>query len=317
MAAIEAVGLRKAFRSVQALDGLELVVPDGSVCGLLGPNGAGKTTAVRILATLTRPDAGSASVGGHDVVRYPQRVRSVIGLAGQHAAVDDDLTGRENLFVLGLMHHLGRRGARARADDLLGQFGLADAADRLVKTWSGGMRRRLDVVASLIVTPLVLFLDEPTTGLDPRSRADIWATIQTLAAGGTTVLLTTQYLEEADRLCDQIVIVDSGRVTTQGSPSALKGALGSRIDVTVAAGADLAAASTVVGRFAQGQPSLEPSENRLTAAIAAGAVTLPELVRLLDAAGVAAQDVSIRQPTLDEVFLDHTGARDKDKEVVA
>jgi ABC-2 type transport system ATP-binding protein len=234
-------------------------------------------------------------------------VRSVIGLAGQHAAVDEDLTGRENLFILGLMHHLGRRGAKARAASLLDQFGLADAADRLVKTWSGGMRRRLDVIASLIVTPLVLFLDEPTTGLDPRSRADIWATIGTLAADGTTVLLTTQYLEEADRLCDQIVIVDSGRVTTHGSPSALKDALGSRVDVTVADGADLSAASAVVARFAQRQPSLEPSENRLTAAIAAGALTLPELVRSLDAAGVAAQDVSIRRPTLDEVFLDNTG----------
>jgi len=321
VAAIEAAGLRKAFGSVRALDGLDLEVPDGSVCGLLGPNGAGKTTAVRVLATLTRPDSGTASIGGHDVVRYPHRVRSVIGLAGQHAAVDEDLTGRENLFILGLMHHLGRHGARARAASLLGQFGLADAADRLVKTWSGGMRRRLDVIASLIVTPLVLFLDEPTTGLDPRSRADIWATIEMLAADGTTVLLTTQYLEEADRLCDQIVIVDSGRVTTHGSPSALKDALGRRVDVTVADGADLSAASAVVARFAQRPPSLEPSENRLTAAIAAGAVTLPELVRGLDAAGVAAQDVSIRRPTLDEVFLDNTGASGEpeltEKEVVA
>jgi ABC-2 type transport system ATP-binding protein len=312
VAAIEAAGLMKAFGSVRALDGLDLAVPAGSVCGLLGPNGAGKTTAVRVLATLTRPDAGSASVGGHDVVRYPRRVRSVIGLAGQHAAVDDDLTGRENLFILGLMHHLGRRGARARATSLLEQFGLADAAGRLVKTWSGGMRRRLDVVASLIVTPLVLFLDEPTTGLDPRSRAEVWATIETLAAEGTTVLLTTQYLEEADRLCDQIVIMDSGRVSTQGSPSALKDALGSRIDVTLADGAELAAASAVVARFALGPPSLEPTENRLTAAIAAGAVSLPELVRTLDAAGLAASDVSIRRPTLDEVFLDHTGAREKE-----
>jgi ABC-2 type transport system ATP-binding protein len=313
VAAIEASGLRKAFGSVQALDGVDLAVPDGRVCGLLGPNGAGKTTAVRILATLTRPDAGSARVGGHDVVRYPQRVRSVIGLAGQHAAVDDDLTGRENLFVLGLMHHLGRRAARSRASSLLDQFGLADAADWLVKTWSGGMRRRLDVVASLIVTPLVLFLDEPTTGLDPRSRADIWATIETLAAGGTTILLTTQYLEEADRLCDQIVIVDSGRVTTQGSPDELKDALGSRIDVTLADGADLSVASAVLAELARRPPELEPGENRLTAPIAAGSMTLPELVRVLDAAGVAAQDVSIRRPTLDEVFLDHTGANEKNE----
>ncbi len=314
VAAIKAVGLRKAFGSVQALDGLDLEVPDGSVCALLGPNGAGKTTAVRVLATLTKPDAGTVSVGGHDVVRYPQRVRSVIGLAGQHAAVDEDLTGRENLFILGLMHHLGRRGARARAARLLEQFDLADAADRLVKTWSGGMRRRLDVLASLIVTPLVLFLDEPTTGLDPRSRADIWATIGTLAAEGTTVLLTTQYLEEADRLCDQIVIVDSGRVTTHGSPGALKDALGSRVDVTVLDAATLPAAAAVVARFALSSPSFAPSESRLTAAIAADAVSLPELVRRLDAAGVTARDVSIRQPTLDEVFLDHTGRRPEKQE---
>jgi ABC-2 type transport system ATP-binding protein len=215
---IEATGLRKSFGKVKALDGLDLNVPRGSVCALLGPNGAGKTTAVRILATLARPDAGTARVAGHDVVRQPRRVRELIGLAGQHAAVDDDLTGRENLFILGLMHHLGRTGAHTRADELLEQFGLSEAADRLVKTWSGGMRRRLDVVASLIVTPLVLFLDEPTTGLDPRSRADIWAAIRALAAEGTTIMLTTQYLDEADQLSDQIVIIDAGRVVAQGRP---------------------------------------------------------------------------------------------------
>jgi ABC-2 type transport system ATP-binding protein len=307
MAAIEARGLRKAFGPVQALAGLDLDIPEGSVCALLGPNGAGKTTTVRVLATLTRLDAGQARVAGFDVARQPRRVRAVIGLAGQHAAVDDDLTGRENLFILGLMHHLGRHGARARADALLAQFGLAEAAGRLVKTWSGGMRRRLDVIASLIVPPRVLFLDEPTAGLDPRSRADIWASVRTLAASGTTVLLTTQYLEEADRLSDQIVIVDAGRVTTHGSPDALKDALGSRIEVAVAGAADLPAAAAVVRRYAQRAPHLDTSQRRLTAAVAAGAVTLPELVRDLDAAGVAAEDVSIRRPTLDEVFLDRTG----------
>jgi ABC-2 type transport system ATP-binding protein len=307
VAAIEAAGLRKRFAAVHALSGLDLEVARGSVCALLGPNGAGKTTAVRVLATLTRPDAGSASVAGHDVARHPERVRSVIGLAGQHAAVDDDLTGRENLFILGLMYHLGRRGARARAAALLQQFGLHEAADRLVKTWSGGMRRRLDVVASLIASPLVLFLDEPTTGLDPRSRADIWAAVRGLAADGTTVLLTTQYLEEADRLCDQIVIVEAGRVAAHGTPGALKDALGSRIDVALADAADLPAAAAVLCRFALRPPDIDPGERRLTAAMAAGAVTLPELVRLLDAAGVTAEDIGIRRPTLDEVFLDRTG----------
>ncbi len=306
MIAIEAIGLRKSFGSVQALAGLDLNVPRGGVCALLGPNGAGKTTAIRVLATLTRPDAGHATVAGHDVTLRPRLVRQSIGLAGQHAAVDDDLTGRENLFILGLMHHLGRRGARARAAELLHRFGLADAADRLVKTWSGGMRRRLDLVASLIVAPQVLFLDEPTTGLDPRSRAEIWSAVRALAAAGTTVLLTTQYLEEADRICDQIVIVDNGRAAAQGSPDALKDDLGSRIDVVLADAADLPAAAAILAGIAVRPPSVDASERRLTAPVAAGAMTLPELVRRLDAAGVVAEDVSVRRPTLDEVFLDRT-----------
>jgi ABC-2 type transport system ATP-binding protein len=309
VAAIEAAGLHKTFGSVQALRGLDLDVPEGGVCALLGPNGAGKTTAVRVLTTLTRPDAGRARVAGYDVVRQPRQVRAAIGMAGQHAAVDDDLTGRENLLIIGLMLDLGRRAARARADELLDRFGLAEAGGRLVRTWSGGMRRRLDVVASLLVTPRVLFLDEPTTGLDPRSRADIWAAIAALADGGTTILLTTQYLEEADRLAGQIVIVDAGQVAAQGSPGALKDALGSRIDVAVADAADLPAAAAVMARFAQHPPQLEAGQRRLTAAVAAAAVTLPELVRGLDAAGVAAEDVSIRRPTLDEVFLDRTGGQ--------
>jgi ABC-2 type transport system ATP-binding protein len=325
---IEATGLRKSFGKVKALDGLDLNVPRGSVCALLGPNGAGKTTAVRILATLARPDAGTARVAGHDVVRQPRRVRELIGLAGQHAAVDDDLTGRENLFILGLMHHLGRTGAHTRADELLEQFGLSESADRLVKTWSGGMRRRLDVVASLIVTPLVLFLDEPTTGLDPRSRAEIWNAIRNLAANGTTILLTTQYLDEADQLSDQIVIIDAGRVVALGRPDELKDTLGSRIEVVVADESDLPAAVAVLERLVSGTPHIEAGERRLSASVAGGVVgsaargavggvvTLPELVRLLDAAGVAAEDVSLRRPTLDEVFLDRTG-RARDKEAAA
>ena len=304
MMAIEAEGLRKSFGKVEALRGVDLAVPEGSVCALLGPNGAGKTTAVRVLATLTKPDGGQARVAGFDVRRQPARVRASIGLAGQHAAVDDDLTGRENLVILGLMHHLGRRQARARAAELLGRYGLADAADRLVKTWSGGMRRRLDLIASLIVTPRVLFLDEPSSGLDPRSRAEIWATVGSLAADGTTVLLTTQYLEEADRLAGQIVIVDAGLVTTQGSPDELKNSLGSRVDVVVSD--DLAAAEAVLRDIAGSRPQVDVAARRLTVPVAGGTVTLAELVRRLDAAGVAVEDVSLRRPTLDEVFLSET-----------
>ena len=340
--AIEAVGLRKSFGAraagseragneragneragkrrtepVRALRGVDLGVPRGGVCALLGPNGAGKTTVVRVLATLLTPDAGTARVAGHDVLREPGLVRAAIGLAGQHAAVDDDLTGRENLLILGLMHHLGRRGARARAAELLDRFGLADAGDRLVKTWSGGMRRRLDLIASLVVAPQVLFLDEPTTGLDPRSRAEIWAAVRELAADGTTVLLTTQYLDEADRIADQIVIIDAGLVTAQGSPDELKDSLGSRVDVVLADAAHLDAAGleaaldaaeAVLSDIVTGPPRRDEGERRLTAPVAAGAVTLPELVRRLDAVGVVAEDVSVRRPTLDEVFLDRTRA---------
>jgi ABC-2 type transport system ATP-binding protein len=310
MMAIEVEGLRKSFGKVQALRGIDLAVPQGGVCALLGPNGAGKTTAVRVLATLTRPDGGTALVAGHDVVREPGKVRRVIGLAGQHAAVDDDLTGRENLLILGLMQHLGRRRAKARAAELLERFGLADAGGRLVKTWSGGMQRRLDLIASLIVTPAVLFLDEPTTGLDPRSRSEIWSAVRSLAAEGTTVLLSTQYLEEADRLADQIVIIDAGRVTAQGTPDDLKNSLGSRVDVVLtddaASGGVLTTAETVLRGITGSQPHVHQEARRLTAAISAGAITLPELVRRLDAAGIEVEDVSIRRPTLDEVFLAET-----------
>ena len=320
MSIIEAEGLTKSFGKVTALDGLDLTVSAGRVCALLGPNGAGKTTAIRILATLTRPDGGRASVAGHDVVRQAGQVRAAIALAGQHAAVDDDLTGRENLVILGLMHHLGRRRARQRAAALLAEFGLADAADRLVKTWSGGMRRRLDVMASLILNPpltspapFILFLDEPTTGLDPRSRAEIWATVRGLAAAGTTVLLSTQYLDEADELADDVVIIDAGRVIAQGTLDELKDAIGARIDVVLADPADLPAAAGLLAGWATGPPVTDPDTRRLSAPVAAGAVTLPELVRQLDAAGLRAEDVSVRRPTLDEVFL----ARTEQQEVAA
>jgi ABC-2 type transport system ATP-binding protein len=323
MTAIETEGLVKSFGQVRALRGLDLAVPEGSICALLGPNGAGKTTVVRVLATLTRPDGGIARVAGHDVVRQSRQVRAAIGLAGQHSAVDDDLTGQENLFILGLLWHLGRRRARARAAELLERFELADAGGRLVKTWSGGMRRRLDLVASLIVAPTVLFLDEPTTGLDPRSRSEIWSAVRSLASEGTTVLLTTQYLDEADRLAGQIVIVNEGRVTAQGTPDDLKNSLGGRVDVVLsdaAASADaLSAAESVLAAIAGSRPQVDSDTRRLTAAITVGAVTLPELVRRLDAAGVEAEDVSVRRPTLDEVFLAETraGAGSKTKAAAA
>jgi ABC-2 type transport system ATP-binding protein len=317
--AIEALGLTKSFGAIRALDNFDLTVPTGTICALLGPNGAGKSTAIRILATLTSPDAGTASVAGHDISRQAALVRSRVGLAGQHAAVDDDLTGRENLAILGVMHHLGRRAAWRRADELLAEYGLADAAGRLVRTWSGGMRRRLDLLASLIVRPAVLFLDEPTTGVDPRSRAAIWSAVRSLAATGTTVLLTTQYLDEADRLADDVVIIEAGKTVASGSPDALKDTIGTSVVVAVEDAADLSAAAAVASRWATKPPAVDPEQLRLTARIAIGSVTLPELVRHLDAAGVRAQDISFRRPTLDEVFLDRTGdsARDEaEKEAV-
>jgi ABC-2 type transport system ATP-binding protein len=307
MLMIETAGLAKSFGPVTALDGLDLAVPKGRVCALLGPNGAGKTTAIRILATLTRPDSGRAAVAGHDVTTAARLVRASIGLVGQHLAVDDDQTGRENLVILGLMHRLGWRGAGRRADELLAGFGLADAGGRLVRTWSGGMRRRLDLIAALIVTPQVLILDEPTTGLDPRSRAEIWAVVRDLARDGTTVLLSTQYLAEADQIADDVVIIDGGRAVAQGSPDALKDTIGIRVDVVLADAADLPAAAAALGQWATGPPVLDPDQRRVTAPVPAGAVTLPDLVRVLDAAGLRAEDAGLRRPTLDEVFLTRTG----------
>jgi ABC-2 type transport system ATP-binding protein len=310
MPVVETEGLRKSFGKVHALAGLDLTVSEGRVCALLGPNGAGKTTMIRVLATLTRPDGGRARILGHDVASQPHLVRRSIGLAGQHAAVDDDLTGRENLVILALLHHLGRRAARARASSLLEQFHLDDAADRLVKTWSGGMRRRLDLVASLIVDPPVLFLDEPTTGLDPRSRGEIWSTVRSLTARGTTVLLTTQYLEEADRLAHDVVIIDNGRLVAQGTSDELKDTVGVRIDVVVDDVEDLPTARRVLEHWVTEPLDVDPDRRRLTGPVAAGAITLPELVRRLDAAGVPTEDVAVRRPSLDEVFLDRIANHD-------
>ncbi|MBF9071309.1 ATP-binding cassette domain-containing protein [Streptacidiphilus fuscans] len=308
--AVEVTDLHKRFGTTQALDGLELSVPPGTVCGLLGPNGAGKTTAVRVLATLAAPDSGHARVVGYDVVRQADEVRSRIGFAGQHAAVEEGLTGRDNLHLVGRLHHLGARGARQRAEELLDRFDLAEAADRLVRTYSGGMRRRLDLIASLVIRPSVLFLDEPTTGLDPRSRNDIWAIVRELVDDGTTVLLTTQYLDEADQLADDVVVVDRGRVIASGTPEQLKSSIGTRVEVTLADPGQLTDAARVVAALAGGEPALDLDTRSVSAVSEPGRrILLPQLVRELDAAGVAAQDVALGHPSLDDAFLALTGSR--------
>ncbi|WP_067823422.1 ATP-binding cassette domain-containing protein [Actinomadura kijaniata] len=310
---VVAEGLHKRFGDTHALRGLDLAVPAGTVCGVLGPNGAGKTTAVRILATLADPDAGHARIGGHDVVRDADRVRAMIGLAGQYAAVDEKLTGRGNLRMFGRLYHLSRRDARRRADELLDRFGLAEAADRQVAGYSGGMRRRLDLIASLILRPRVLFLDEPTTGLDPRSRGEIWDAVRELVAEGTTVLLTTQYLDEADRLADDVAVVDHGRVIATGTPDRLKAAIGDRVDVVLEDASLTVRAADVLARMAGAEAAADPAAGRISVPVAGGAVRLADVVRELDRAGMAPADVSLRRPTLDEVFLRLT---DREKETV-
>jgi ABC-2 type transport system ATP-binding protein len=293
---------------VRALDGLDLAVARGSVLGLLGPNGAGKTTTVRILATLLRPDAGRATVAGFDVVREAQQVRSVIGLSGQYAAVDENLTGRENLVMFGRLYQLPGSEARRRADELLEQFALADAADRTVKTYSGGMRRRLDLASALTGRPRVLFLDEPTTGLDPRSRLGMWDVIRDRVREGTTLLLTTQYLEEADELADRIAVVDAGRIIARGTADELKSQVGGeRIEVVVRDRADIARAVAVLARDCDGDCTIDQHTRRLTVPTNGGAQRLVQVVRDLDEAAVAIDDVGLRRPTLDDVFLALTG----------
>jgi ABC-2 type transport system ATP-binding protein len=309
--AIEAEGLVKTYSSrgggtVRALDGVDLAVREGTVLGLLGPNGAGKTTAVRILATLLRPDAGRAVIGGIDVLRDPQAVRRTIGLSGQYAAVDENLTGRENLWMFGRLYGLPTDEARARADELLERFDLEDAAGRVAKTYSGGMRRRLDLASALIGRPRVLFLDEPTTGLDPRSRLGMWDVIRGQVREGTTLLLTTQYLEEADELADDIAVVDHGRIIARGTADELKAQVGGeRIEVVVAARDDLD--RTVALLAADGSGTIDEHTRKITIAADRGADQLVEVVGLLGAAGVGVADVALRRPTLDDVFLAITG----------
>ena len=307
-AQVRAQGLVKRYGDVTALDGLDLEVEQGTVLGLLGPNGAGKTTVVRILTTLLVPDEGVAEVAGIDVRKDPAAVRRQIGLSGQYAAVDEYLTGFENLDMIGRLYRLGRRRSRERARELLERFALTEAADRPVKGYSGGRRRRLDLAGALVAEPPVLFLDEPTTGLDPRSRNDMWQVIRELVRGGTTLLLTTQYLEEADLLADEIVVIDHGRAIAQGTADQLKAQLGGeRIEVVVPAPEDLPAAREVLAALAAGEVVVDPHTRRLTAPVSGGGKVLVEALARLDAAGIEVLDIGLRRPTLDDVFLTLTG----------
>jgi len=302
--AVEAEGLTKSFKKKIALDAVDLVVPTGTVCGLLGPNGAGKTTMVRILATLLSPDSGSARVAGFDVVKDAEKARYKIGLAGQYAAVDEILSGRTNLVMFGRLYHLSAANARRRADELLERFDLTAAANRPVKTYSGGMRRRLDLAASLIVAPPVLFLDEPTTGIDPGTRLEIWDMLTDLVRAGTTVLLTTQYLDEADRLADQIVVLNNGRIAAAGTPGELKSNLGgARVDLVLRDRSQSSIAATILAGAAGTEPEITAAEGRFSIDVADGANALIRIAGGLTDAGIDVADIALRQPTLDEVFL--------------
>lgn len=314
-AAVVAEGLVKTYGEVRALDGLDLTVPQGTVLGLLGPNGAGKTTAVRILTTLLRPDSGKATVAGIDVIKNPDKVRGIIGLTGQYAAVDEYLTGRENINMVGRLYHFEASWVKKRADELLERFRLTDAADRPAKTYSGGMRRRLDLAASLVAKPEILFLDEPTTGLDPRSRIELWEVIENLVADGTTVLLTTQYLEEADQLAEDIVVIDRGKVIAKGTSETLKDSVGGdRVEIVVKDAATLPAAAAALAALGSSEPKIDTGDRRVTVPVTGGSTVLVDVVRGLDSAGVILEDLSLRRPTLDDVFLSLTGRTAEEEE---
>ncbi|WP_307817595.1 ATP-binding cassette domain-containing protein [Nocardia acididurans] len=307
----------KRYGSKAALAGFDLTVPEGMVYGLLGPNGAGKTTAVRMLATLARPDSGRIEVAGFDAVRDAARVRQRIGLVGQYAAVDEALSGRQNLVLFGKLHHLGAARARKRADELLEWFGLADTGDKPIEQYSGGMRRRLDLAAGFLTAPAVLFLDEPTTGLDPQNRNQVWDAVRGLVAAGTTVLLTTQYLEEADQLSARVSVVDHGRVIATGSPHELKSRLGGdRIDVVVRDSADLAATAEMMRTRLHAEPTVDADTRRVGAPAADPVADLTDIANTLRDSGIPVEDLALRRPTLDEVFLHLTDAR-RDVEAIA
>ncbi|MGW4030535.1 ATP-binding cassette domain-containing protein [Streptomyces sp. NPDC004838] len=313
--AVQAEGLEKRYGEKRALDGFDLAVRRGTVHGLLGPNGAGKTTAVRVLSTLLRFDGGRARVAGLDVAREPRRVRGRIGLTGQYAAVDEVMTGRQNLEMFGRLFHLGGRRAAQRAAELLERFDLVEAADKGVGDYSGGMRRRLDLASSMILTPDVLFLDEPTTGLDPRGRGEVWTAVRDLVAGGTTVLLTTQYLEEADQLASRITVIDHGRAIADDSPDGLKSTVGGdRIEVVVEDAAGLEAAWKAVARVAASVPEMDKAERRVHAPVNDRVAALTDVARTLQDEGVAVEDIGLRRPSLDDVFLRLTGHRTETKE---
>ncbi|MEV7177264.1 ATP-binding cassette domain-containing protein [Kitasatospora sp. NPDC093679] len=306
--AIQAEDLVKTFGDVRALDGVSLDVPEGTVLGLLGPNGAGKTTTVRVLTTLLRPDSGRATVAGLDVLRHPNEVRGLIGLSGQYAAVDEYLTGRENLQMVGELYQMSARDAKARALELLEWFNLAEAADRTAKTYSGGMRRRLDLAAALVVRPPVMFMDEPTTGLDPRNRLALWEVIENLVDQGTTLLLTTQYLEEADRLAHDIAVVDHGRVIARGTADELKATIGGeRIELVVHRPDEVAGAVAALTPYTKGEPAVERNTRRITVPVSGGSKVLADVIRELDARSIEIDDIGLRRPTLDDVFLSLTG----------
>jgi len=298
----------KHFGDVKALDGVSIAAKTGQVLGLLGPNGAGKTTLVRILTTLLRPDKGNVSVGGVNVLRDKQQVREIIGLAGQSTSVDEIMTGRENLVMVSRLYHMPRRQARQRAQELLEQFDLTDAADRPVKTYSGGMRRRLDLAASIVARPRILFLDEPTTGLDPRTRIAMWETIRMLVSDGATLLLTTQYLEEADELADTIVVIDHGKVIAEGTADELKANMAADfIDITVANAQETAKATQLLEKLSTETPSTDDSRGHISLAVGSGAQSIAEVVRLLDAENIHIAELNLRRPSLNDVFLSITG----------